>query len=71
MYICICVPCVREHALYVEVTEKINNCLSEARDDVWLGSGGCDLGQSHVDGDAIVVQRRRLEYDPRCTDNHG
>lgn len=38
------VLCVREHALYVDVTKEINNCPSEARDDVWLGSGGGDLG---------------------------
>lgn len=70
VYLCVRVLFVREHALYVGVT-KVNNCLSEARDDVWLGSGGGDLGQSHVDGNAIVVQRRRLEYDSRRTDDHG
>lgn len=51
--------------------EKVNNCLSEACDDVWLGSGGGDLGQSHVDGNAIVVQRWRLEYDSCRTDDYG
>lgn len=49
----------------------INNCPSEARDDVWLGSGGGDLGKPYVDGDAIVVQGWRLQYNPGRTDEYG
>lgn len=66
----VCNACVCEHASYVKVT-KLNNCLSEACDDVWLGSGGSDLGQSHVNGDAIVIERWCLKDDTCRADDYG
>jgi len=49
----------------------IRNCPSEVRGDVWLGSGGGDFGEPHVDGDAIIVQGRRLQYNPGRADDYG
>lgn len=49
----------------------ISNWPSKVWNDVWLGSGGGDLGESYVDRDAIVVQSRRLQYYTRRTDDHG
>lgn len=62
---------VFEYQLYTRGINVISNCPSEARDDVWLGSGGGDLGESYVDGDAIVVQGGRLQYNPSRADDHS
>jgi len=59
------------YVFYARGINAISNCLSEARDDVWLGSGGGDFGEPYVDGDAIVVQSRRLQYNPGRADNYG
>ena len=44
--------------------------LSEGRDDVRFGSGRGDLRESHVDGQAVVVERRRLEDYARGPHHH-
>lgn len=59
------------YVFYARGINAISNCLSEARDDVWLGSGGGDFGESYVDGDAIVVQGRCLQYNPGRADDYG
>lgn len=59
------------YVFYARGINAISNCPSEARDDVWLGSGGGDLGEPYVDGDAIVVQGRRLQYNPGRADDYG
>lgn len=56
---------------YARGINAISNCPSEARDDVWLGSGGGDFGEPYVDRDAIVVQGRRLQYNSGGADDYG
>lgn len=59
------------YVFYARGINAISNCPSEARDDVWLGSGGGDFGEPYVDGDAVVVQGRRLQNYPGCADDYS